>query len=346
MTMPHDETGDEPSLYAASEPGALLALPASTAADHDPAPSWWSDLVTQAMASAAPGPADGDDLDVVLEGIVIPAPTPPPTPAATPSQVILGQAVKPVPAPAAPTAPPVSPTRRPVPPVPPAPPVPPRPTQAPAAGGSGGGSGAVPPASAPADTEPDGQEPEDVTPPAWWTRSARLAAADRVAWEIGGDHAATARTRVSRLFDLPEDGAEPQRKPTRAERTRTRDAAGAERARRFRRWSALTVLSATIGAEVHLPQAFGAVISGAWDAGGQWMGTGAAGFLIFVSWSVDWYLRGGTRPEGATRIGDIRRGRLPVLAVVRVPFASALLAGLGADGLLTAMNLSVHQLFS
>ncbi|MER7702302.1 hypothetical protein ABTX81_05305 [Kitasatospora sp. NPDC097605] len=368
MTTPHDDD-TEPSVYADAGAGAVLALPGPGTPAHDPAPSWWTALVDAAMADPAadPGPDGGDDLDAVLEGIVIPAPTAPPAQdIPPPPRVIRGQAEKPTPAPAAPVAPPVAPApptpppapaAPPVPPVPPTPPAPPTPPPRVPTAPAGGGSGQVPPPpAAPADAAPspdqqpdgDGQGPQDVTPPAWWTSGARRAATDRVAREVGGPYAARTAARVAPLFDVPdtEDGAEPVKKPSRAERDKARDAAGAERARRFRRWAALTVLSAGIGAEVRLPQAMGAVISGVWEQSGQWAGTGAAGFLLTITWSVDWYLRGGTREQGATRIGDVCRARLPFLVVVRVPFASALIAGLGADGLLDAVNLSVHQLFA
>ncbi len=340
MTTPHD--GTELSVYADAGPGAALALPGPSEPGHDPAPSLWTDLVDAAMADPGTdlGPDDGDDLDAVLEGIVIPAPAAPPDQdVLPPPTVILGQAEKPAAMPAAPVTPPVPPT-------PPAPP----PTPATPAGGS---SGQVPPAAPPSagpepGQQPDGPEPEPADPPAWWTSSYRRDLADRAAWQLAGDHAAQAAARVAPLLDVPEAGPDQaaEKKATREERTKARDAAGIDRARRFRKWAALTVLSACIGAELRLPQALGAVISGAWDQGGQWAGTGAAGFLVGMSWSVDWYLRGGTREQGATRIGDIRRARIPILIVVRVPFASALLAGLGADGLLDAATLSIHQLFS
>lgn len=244
-TTPDDETGDEPSVHT-----TVLALP--EAADV-PAASEWELLVVGA------GPAadnQDDELDTVLEGIVIPAPAvrpDPRLPVGDPVE-IPATVIRTVPAPAPPTpATPPVPQAPQAPQAPQVPPVPPRPPQVPTVGGGhDSGSGTVPPPAAdPADAEPEQQaepdvpEPEDVTPPAWWTSPARRSAADRVAWEIGGDHAAKAATRIAPLFDLPEadPDTKPEKKPTEAERAKARDAASAERRRRFRRWCTLTVLS-------------------------------------------------------------------------------------------------------
>jgi hypothetical protein len=195
-----------------------------------------------------------------------------------------------------------------------------------------------------ADQEQGEETAEPADPPAWWTSGNRKALADRAAYQVAGGYAQSAAARIAPLLDTPDadpEETEPKQKPTAEERA----AANTARARHFRRWCTLTALSACLGTELHLPQTFASVISRAWSAGGMWVGTGAAGFLIGTTWAADWYLRGGTRETGATPVSQVRRKRLPILVVVRTPFASALVAGLGADGLLAAANTAAHHLF-
>ncbi|WP_331722227.1 hypothetical protein [Kitasatospora sp. NBC_00315] len=315
-------------------------------ADHNPTPAWWQDMVADALPTV-PAPAAGkdgdlveldDDLAVLLETIptvsVPAAPAVPPMPTVPP--VVPTQAadaddtvyVEPVSAPVSTDTVDVEPVS--VDAEPPAK----KPKKAKAA-------------SAPAaEPEPEEEAAEDVHP--WWSVQQRRALADRAAYQIAGGYAARAAAQVAPVFDLPEPdpNAVTEKKLSAKKRAKLREAAGVDRAKRFRKWCTLTVLSACLGSEVHLPQGIAGAMSGITASGGLWAQAGAAGFFIGTTWAADWYLRGGTREQGATPVSLVRRGRLPVLVVVRAPFASALVAGLGADGLLAATTNAVNHLFS
>lgn len=97
-----------------------------------------------------------------------------------------------------------------------------------------------------------------------------------------------------------------------------------KRAPRFRKWALLTAISAAIGWKCGLVQICGVVIRN--TNGGPPVAVGAGAFLVGLGYAVDWYLRGGARDGGATAVTDVRRARIPLLIVTRIPVASALLA--------------------
>jgi hypothetical protein len=102
----------------------------------------------------------------------------------------------------------------------------------------------------------------------------------------------------------------------------------AERVRRFRRWCAMTVLSASLGCAVHLVQ---------WCAS---LGAGAYA-VLGAGWVLDTWLR--TSNGRHLRVAEATGGRRALLLITRVPFASALGAVCGLSPLLVLSGHLFHH---
>ncbi|MFJ2579987.1 hypothetical protein [Kitasatospora aureofaciens] len=103
-----------------------------------------------------------------------------------------------------------------------------------------------------------------------------------------------------------------------------------ERVRRFRRWSVLTGLSASVGYSVGLVQ---------W-ADAQGIG---AYVVLAAGWALDLWMRRDAHGH-MTRVSQVRGAvRLPVLVLVRVPVASALAAACHLAPLLAATGRVLHH---
>jgi hypothetical protein len=101
-----------------------------------------------------------------------------------------------------------------------------------------------------------------------------------------------------------------------------------ERARRFRRWCALTALSASAGYAIHVVQFVAQLPYG--------VGVGT----LVGTWGLDMWLRG----WGHVRVGQVRGlGRVVLLVLTRIPVSSALAADLGLGQLLAASGHLIHH---
>jgi hypothetical protein len=185
----------------------------------------------------------------------------------------------------------------------------------------------------------------------WWTPEPKAAPAAPSApqvpaadpdWSAFADRIAAAiaetpeqrRDRAEQARRATETKAETKARHKQAKRDAEHRAAAfyrqhsGERARRVRKWSAVTVLAASVGYAVHLVQLVSSLPFG--------VGVGA----LAACWVLDLRLRG----WGTVRVADVRGPRSWLLLVAaRIPFGSALAAVLHLAPLLAATGRLIHH---